>query len=197
MTTVVTDQEGSSFDNPSTSSSSSSEALSPTKSTIPPALTSTISSDSATPSVFSSSTISSLGGSDSTSTTNPSSHTVSPSVSSSTYVISDSSPTQTSQLKDPQQATTHPIRSIRTNSTILCIPLSITLDALCHAKRYHDLRKVWQQTFDAGFGLDAANWNHYAVALARMGDVERAFKVVQDVLLVRWDEINSRRERAL
>jgi hypothetical protein len=52
---------------------------------------------------------------------------------------------------------------------------------------------VWASVKDAGFGFDSQNYNHYAMALARTGDIEEAFKVVDRILIPRWSEIRDRR----
>lgn len=87
--------------------------------------------------------------------------------------------------------------SIRSQGNILCIPLSIVLDALSTAGRHTELRDVWKNVREAGFGFDSGNYNHFAVALARTGDVESAFHVIDTVVLPRWDEVRQRRNAAL
>lgn len=85
----------------------------------------------------------------------------------------------------------------RTRDNILCIPLSIALDSLASAGRYFDVRRVWESVQTAGFGFDAQNYNHYATALARTGDVDRAFSIVENILLPRWEEVKARRNPAV
>jgi pentatricopeptide repeat protein len=89
------------------------------------------------------------------------------------------------------------VRSRRSRDNILCIPLSIVLDSLGAAGRLMDVRSTWERVSKAGFGFDAQNYNHYAVALARMGDVERAFAVVEDVLYPRYRAVIKRQMRAV
>ncbi|KAI9637814.1 uncharacterized protein MKK02DRAFT_23011 [Dioszegia hungarica] len=85
----------------------------------------------------------------------------------------------------------------RARDNLLCMPLSIVLDALASAGRYLDVRRVWDSVQKAGFGFDAQNYNHYATALARTGDVDRAFSIVENILLPRWEEIKKRRVVAM
>lgn len=74
----------------------------------------------------------------------------------------------------------------------LCIPFSIYIDAMSSAKRGENIRGVWADMRKHGFGFDAHNWNHFAVALARSGDVLRAFDIVENVLIKFQEEVSSR-----
>ncbi|KAJ9110184.1 hypothetical protein QFC20_003036 [Naganishia adeliensis] len=74
----------------------------------------------------------------------------------------------------------------------LCIPLSIYIDAMSSARRGEDIRGVWADMRKHGFGFDAHNWNHFAVALVRTGDVLKAFDIVENVLIRRQEELESR-----
>jgi pentatricopeptide repeat-containing protein PET309 len=69
----------------------------------------------------------------------------------------------------------------RTN--ILCLPLSIYVDALSSAGEHSEIARVWKQAKADGFGFDAHNWNHLVVALIRAGEPERAFEVLERVIL--------------
>lgn len=82
-------------------------------------------------------------------------------------------------------------------SNILCMPLSITLDALGSAGRYHEMVQLWASVNRAGYGVDASNWNHYAIALARSGDLEAAFWIVDRILLRRYERVKRRARKAL
>ena len=79
----------------------------------------------------------------------------------------------------------------------MCIPLSIVLDALSSVGRHTEVREVWKKVGAAGFGFDSGNYNHYAVALIRTGDVESGFHVIDRIVLPRWDEVRQRRATAL
>ncbi|KDN51243.1 hypothetical protein RSAG8_00872, partial [Rhizoctonia solani AG-8 WAC10335] len=68
-------------------------------------------------------------------------------------------------------------------SSVLCIGLSIYIDALSHAGRYREIALAWQKARKDGFAFDAHNWNHLAIALIRAGEPERAFEVVERVLI--------------
>ncbi|WWC69167.1 uncharacterized protein I206_103103 [Kwoniella pini CBS 10737] len=85
----------------------------------------------------------------------------------------------------------------RSNDNILCIPLSIALDSLSVAGKYFEVKRIWNDVKDAGFGFDAGNYNHLAVALARTGDVEGAFMVADQILLKRYEEIKYRKNEAM
>ena len=84
----------------------------------------------------------------------------------------------------------------RSQDNVLCIPLSIVLDSLAAAGRLFDIRRIWERVSNAGFGFDAQNYNHYAVALARTGDIEKAFAVVEDILIPRYKEVIRRQSQA-
>ncbi|KAK4686358.1 hypothetical protein P7C73_g3761, partial [Tremellales sp. Uapishka_1] len=89
------------------------------------------------------------------------------------------------------------LSATRSRNNILCIPLSIALDSLSSVGRFFDIDRIWNQVRDEGFGFDSHNYNHYAVALARTGDIEGAFKIVEYILLPRNTEVNARRIKAM
>ncbi|CCO28187.1 Pentatricopeptide repeat-containing protein At5g21222 AltName: Full=SNF1-like protein kinase AtC401 [Rhizoctonia solani AG-1 IB] len=68
-------------------------------------------------------------------------------------------------------------------SNVLCIGLSIYIDALSHAGRHQEIALTWQKARKDGFTFDAHNWNHLSIALIRAGQPERAFEVVERVLI--------------
>jgi len=87
--------------------------------------------------------------------------------------------------------------SPRPQTNILCIPLSIMLDVLSSQGRNTEVREIWKSVRDAGFGFDSGNYNHYAIALARTGDLESAFHVIDRVVIPRSVEVRQRRAKAL
>lgn len=66
---------------------------------------------------------------------------------------------------------------------LLCLPLSIYIDALSSNHLHDQVADVWIQVQAAGFGFDAGNWNHLTVALLRAGEISRAFWTVETILL--------------
>ncbi|CAE6394936.1 unnamed protein product [Rhizoctonia solani] len=68
-------------------------------------------------------------------------------------------------------------------SNVLCIGLSIYIDALSHAGRHREIALTWQKARKDGFAFDAHNWNHLSIALIRAGEPERAFEVIERVLI--------------
>ncbi|KDQ08855.1 hypothetical protein BOTBODRAFT_37551 [Botryobasidium botryosum FD-172 SS1] len=73
-----------------------------------------------------------------------------------------------------------------TNSSwvnILCLPLSIYIDALSGHSLHLEIAREWAAVKKAGFGFDAHNWNHLVLALVRAGEVERGFEVLEKVIL--------------
>ena len=71
----------------------------------------------------------------------------------------------------------------RRQTNILCLPLSVYISALSAAGRHVEIATTWRQIKAWGFAYDAHNWNHLAVALVRAGEVERAFELVERVLV--------------
>ncbi|KZS94112.1 hypothetical protein SISNIDRAFT_465654 [Sistotremastrum niveocremeum HHB9708] len=81
-------------------------------------------------------------------------------------------------------------------SNALCIPLSIYIDGLSKAGLHLEIAKVWTEVRKAGFAFDPSNWNHLTIALVRAGEPERAFDIVERVILVYNDNIrHAERER--
>ncbi|KAG5654603.1 hypothetical protein H0H81_011578 [Sphagnurus paluster] len=72
-------------------------------------------------------------------------------------------------------------RDVRGN--ILCVPLSIYIDALSAAGRHAEIVHTWTEFRKQGFSFDSHNWNHLVVALVRAGQPQRAFEIVERVLL--------------
>ncbi|OCB89571.1 hypothetical protein A7U60_g3263 [Sanghuangporus baumii] len=71
----------------------------------------------------------------------------------------------------------------RRRGDLLCIPLSIYIDALSHAGKHIEIAHTWNKLRENGFQFDAHNWNHLVVALVRAGQPVRAFEVVEKVIL--------------
>jgi len=65
----------------------------------------------------------------------------------------------------------------------LAAPLSIYIEALSTAGEFIEIANVWKQVREFGMTFDGHNWNHLAVALVRAGEVERAFEIVERVLI--------------
>ncbi|CDO73762.1 hypothetical protein BN946_scf185015.g90 [Trametes cinnabarina] len=66
---------------------------------------------------------------------------------------------------------------------IMCIPLSIYVDALSVAGEHGEVALVWKMLKDEGLQFDSHNWNHLVVALVRAGEPHRAFDIVENVIL--------------
>ena len=64
----------------------------------------------------------------------------------------------------------------------LCVALSIVIDGLSEAGMHGEVALIWGDVRRAGYGFDAHNWNHLAIALVRAGRVEDAFRIVENVL---------------
>lgn len=77
---------------------------------------------------------------------------------------------------------------------ILCVPLSIYIDLLSSAGHHVEVAKVWDELRTHGFTFDSHNWNHLIIALVRAGEPERAFAVLDRVLLPNAAPVSSARE---
>ncbi|KIJ20386.1 hypothetical protein PAXINDRAFT_127154 [Paxillus involutus ATCC 200175] len=73
--------------------------------------------------------------------------------------------------------------SLQRQSNLLCVPLSIYIDALSAAGEHYVISEVWTKAKSQGFSFDSHNWNHLAVALVRAGELDRAFEVLERVLI--------------
>ncbi|KAF9226702.1 hypothetical protein BS17DRAFT_775987 [Gyrodon lividus] len=73
--------------------------------------------------------------------------------------------------------------SLQRQSDLLCMPLSIYIDALSTAGEHHAISDVWTRARSQGFGFDSHNWNHLAVALVRASELDRAFEVLERVII--------------
>ena len=71
-------------------------------------------------------------------------------------------------------------------------PLCIILETLATKGLYRSIVDTWKSVVKAGFGLDSECYNTYAKALARSGNVNAAFWIVEHILLPRHDEVLSR-----
>ncbi|CAK9783879.1 hypothetical protein CC85DRAFT_314048 [Cutaneotrichosporon oleaginosum] len=80
----------------------------------------------------------------------------------------------------------------RARNNVLTIPFSVVIRAFGDAGLHDRLKKLWTDMRRAGFGRDSQNYNHYAVALAKTGDVEGAFHIVDRVLMPRYAEVKER-----
>ncbi|KII95004.1 hypothetical protein PLICRDRAFT_149354 [Plicaturopsis crispa FD-325 SS-3] len=72
---------------------------------------------------------------------------------------------------------------LRRQANILCIPLSIYVDLLSSAGEHLEIATTWRKLKLEGFAFDSHNWNHLVVALVRAGEPERAFGVLEKVIL--------------
>lgn len=71
----------------------------------------------------------------------------------------------------------------RTRGSILCVPLSIYTDAMSADGDHHALAAAWTQIQKDGYVPDAHNWNHLCIALLRAGQVERAFALIEQIII--------------
>ncbi|KAH7343539.1 hypothetical protein B0J17DRAFT_713714 [Rhizoctonia solani] len=86
------------------------------------------------------------------------------------------------RIESTQKPGEHDTKTSR-RSNVLSIGLSIYIDALSQAGRHREIALVWQKARKDGFAFDSHNWNHLSIALIRAGEPERAFEVVERVLI--------------
>ncbi|KAH9482529.1 Putative pentatricopeptide repeat-containing protein [Psilocybe cubensis] len=67
--------------------------------------------------------------------------------------------------------------------------LSMFIDIMSKSGLHAEVAKAWSDLQRSGFEFDSHNWNHLTVALIRAGQVERAFEVVETILLPRGREV--------
>jgi pentatricopeptide repeat protein len=87
--------------------------------------------------------------------------------------------------------------STRARNNVLAIPFSIVIRAFGDAGLHGRLTKLWSDMRRAGFGRDSQNYNHFATALAKTGDIEGAFHIVDRVLMSRHEEVKERYYEAM
>jgi pentatricopeptide repeat protein len=85
------------------------------------------------------------------------------------------------------------LQVVASQRNMLCIPLSIYMDGLTAACQHTEVARVWRDVAQLGFSFDAHNWNHFAVALVRAGEVEKAFQIAEEVLIPRHEEVQHRK----
>ncbi|OBZ76549.1 Protein Rf1, mitochondrial [Grifola frondosa] len=82
-----------------------------------------------------------------------------------------------------EEESTRGTPNLRRQGVVMCVPLSIYIDALSSAGEHLHIAETWKALKDLGLSFDSHNWNHLSVALVRAGEPERAFSVVEDVIL--------------
>ncbi|KAH9948412.1 hypothetical protein B0H21DRAFT_777942 [Amylocystis lapponica] len=76
-----------------------------------------------------------------------------------------------------------PNAGLRSHGVALCIPLSIYVDAMSAAGHHSEIAETWTTLRSEGMAFDSHNWNHLSVALTRAGELERAFEVIENIIL--------------
>jgi pentatricopeptide repeat-containing protein PET309 len=72
---------------------------------------------------------------------------------------------------------------LQRKANIICVPLSIHMDALSAAGAHADVAVLWKTIREHGFATDSHNWNHLIVVLVRAGEIERAFQILERVII--------------
>ena len=74
-------------------------------------------------------------------------------------------------------------QELMSQSNILSVPLSIYIDLLSSTGNHTEVARVWDKLRTHGFTFDSHNWNHLIIALIRAGEPERAFAILERVIL--------------
>ena len=74
-------------------------------------------------------------------------------------------------------------QELMSQPNILCVPLSIYIDLLSSTGNHTEVARVWDELRTHGFTFDSHNWNHLIIALIRAGEPERAFAILERVIL--------------
>jgi len=72
---------------------------------------------------------------------------------------------------------------IESSTDMLCVPLTIYLDTLSRSEEHDRVLEVWQEYQKKGFSFNFFNWNRLGEYLIRAGEYERAFEVVDRIIL--------------
>ncbi|KAI9467140.1 hypothetical protein BJY52DRAFT_1219923 [Lactarius psammicola] len=86
-----------------------------------------------------------------------------------------------------------PRLDLQRKANIICVPLSIHMDALSAGGEHAEVADVWKTVRAHGFALDSHNWNHLIVALVRAGEIERAFQILERVIVPLGQQQQHRR----
>lgn len=73
--------------------------------------------------------------------------------------------------------------NLRAYGSLMCVPFSILIDALSAAGKHAEVAQTWKTLKDQGLQFDSHNWNHLVTALVRAGEPQRAFDIVENVIL--------------
>ena len=73
--------------------------------------------------------------------------------------------------------------SLHAYGSLMCVPFSIYIDALSAAGKHGEVAQAWKTLKDQGLQFDSHNWNHLVTALVRAGEPQRAFDIVENVIL--------------
>jgi pentatricopeptide repeat protein len=76
-----------------------------------------------------------------------------------------------------------PRGDLQHRANIICVPLSIHMDVLSGAGAHAEVAELWKTVRAHGFALDSHNWNHLIVVLVRAGEIERAFEILERIII--------------
>lgn len=100
-----------------------------------------------------------------------------------------------------------PGKEMQTRMANIHVPLSVYIDILSKTGLHSEVATTWSELQKEEYEFDSHNWNHLCVALVRAGHVDRAFEILERVLLpyekavqsisanVRYDEEQTLEDR--
>jgi hypothetical protein len=71
------------------------------------------------------------------------------------------------------------------------------MDALSAAGAHAEVAALWKTIREHGFATDSHNWNHLIVVLVRAGEIERAFQILEKVIIPSIRHHQARNELAV
>lgn len=66
----------------------------------------------------------------------------------------------------------------------LCLPLSVLTDVLSNRGNMDEINECWKLVKDLGCSFDGHNWNHLAIGMNQLGEIEVAFDILERLLKV-------------
>ncbi|KAF8969412.1 hypothetical protein BDZ97DRAFT_1915369 [Flammula alnicola] len=76
-----------------------------------------------------------------------------------------------------------PGKETQTKMGLINVPLSIYTQAASKAGLHAKVAAAWKELQGRGHEFDEGNWNHYAIACVRAGQLENAFEIMERILL--------------
>jgi len=99
--------------------------------------------------------------------------------------------------RDMSRFLRHAPEQHKTPSNLLCAPLSTYLHALSAADRHDEIGEVWRSVRAHGFAYDGNNWTVLCVTLVAAGRLDRAYEVLDRILIPAADRVRHSLKKPL